>query len=68
MDFALNEEQREHRDHVRKFSREVIRPAARKHDEDESTPGRSSRRPGSAVSRGSSTCSASALIPTASSA
>jgi acyl-CoA dehydrogenase len=38
MDFALNEEQREHRDYVRKFAREVIRPAARKHDEEESTP------------------------------
>jgi acyl-CoA dehydrogenase len=38
MDFALNEEQREHKDHVRKFSREVIRPVARKHDEAESTP------------------------------
>jgi acyl-CoA dehydrogenase len=38
MDFALNEEQREHRDYVRRFSREVIRPVARKHDEDESTP------------------------------
>ena len=38
MDFALTDEQREHRDHVRKFSREVIRPVARKHDEEESTP------------------------------
>src|ERR671923_447943 len=38
MDFALNEEQREHREHVRKFSREVIRPVARKHDEEESIP------------------------------
>jgi acyl-CoA dehydrogenase len=38
MDFALTEEQREHRDYVRKFAREVIRPAARKHDEEESTP------------------------------
>jgi acyl-CoA dehydrogenase len=38
MDFALNEEQREHRDHVRKFAREVIRPVARKHDQEESTP------------------------------
>jgi alkylation response protein AidB-like acyl-CoA dehydrogenase len=38
MDFALNEEQREHREHVRRFSREVIRPVARKHDEEESTP------------------------------
>ncbi|HEU4980173.1 MAG TPA: acyl-CoA dehydrogenase family protein [Solirubrobacterales bacterium] len=38
MDFALNDEQREHRDTVRRFSREVIRPAARRHDEEESTP------------------------------
>jgi acyl-CoA dehydrogenase len=38
MDFALSEEQREHREYVRRFSREVIRPAARKHDEEESTP------------------------------
>jgi acyl-CoA dehydrogenase len=38
MDFALNEEQREHREHVRRFSREVVRPVARRHDEEESTP------------------------------
>ena len=38
MDFALNEEQLEHKEHVRRFSREVVRPAARKHDEEESTP------------------------------
>src|SRR6266513_1286618 len=38
MDFAFNDEQREHRDHVRRFAREVIRPVARKHDEEESTP------------------------------
>ena len=38
MDFALTEEQQEHRDYVRKFSREVIRPVARQHDRDESTP------------------------------
>jgi acyl-CoA dehydrogenase len=38
MDFKLNDEQQEHRDYVRRFSREVIRPVARKHDEDESTP------------------------------
>ena len=67
MDFALTDEQREHRDHVRKFSREVIRPVARKHDEEESTPWRSSRRPGSGDSRGSSTCSGWAPTPTASS-
>ena len=29
MDFALTDEQREHKDHVRKFAREVIRPVAR---------------------------------------
>ena len=38
MDFALNEEQLEHKDNVRRFSREVIRPVAAKHDADESTP------------------------------
>jgi acyl-CoA dehydrogenase len=38
MDFALSEEQREHRDTVRRFAREVIRPVARRHDEEESTP------------------------------
>ncbi len=38
MDFALTDQQREHKDHVRKFAREVIRPVARKHDEEESTP------------------------------
>ena len=38
MDFALSDEQREHREHVRKFAREVIRPVARKHDADQSTP------------------------------
>jgi acyl-CoA dehydrogenase len=38
MNFALTDDQREHRDLVRKFSREVIRPVARKHDEEESTP------------------------------
>src|SRR5215210_2079129 len=38
MDFALNEEQSEHRDNVRRFSREVVRPVARRHDEEESTP------------------------------
>ena len=38
MDFALSEEQREHREQVRRFAREVIRPAARKHDQEESTP------------------------------
>src|SRR5215207_9137336 len=38
MDFALSEEQREHRQHVRKFAREVIRPVARRHDQEESTP------------------------------
>ena len=38
MDFALNEEQLEFRERCRTFAREVIRPAARKHDEEESTP------------------------------
>ncbi|HEX6585222.1 MAG TPA: acyl-CoA dehydrogenase family protein, partial [Solirubrobacterales bacterium] len=38
MNFALNDEQREHRDAVRRFSREVIRPVADRHDEEESTP------------------------------
>jgi len=38
MDFALNDEQLEHKEHCRRFAREVIRPAARKHDEEESTP------------------------------
>ena len=38
MDFALNEEQQEYRDRCRTFAREVIRPAARKHDEEESIP------------------------------
>jgi acyl-CoA dehydrogenase len=38
MHFALNEEQQEFRDRCRTFAREVIRPAARKHDEEESFP------------------------------
>jgi len=38
MDFALNEEQQEFKDRCRAFAREVIRPAARKHDEEESIP------------------------------
>jgi alkylation response protein AidB-like acyl-CoA dehydrogenase len=38
MNFALNEEQLEFKARCRKFAREVIRPAARKHDEEESTP------------------------------
>jgi acyl-CoA dehydrogenase len=38
MDFALNEEQLEFKEQCRTFAREVIRPAARKHDEEESTP------------------------------
>src|SRR5690349_406842 len=38
MDFALNEEQQEYKASCRKFAREVIRPAARKHDEEESIP------------------------------
>jgi acyl-CoA dehydrogenase len=38
MDFALNEEQQEYKDRCRAFARDVIRPAARVHDEEESTP------------------------------
>jgi len=38
MDFALNDEQQEFKDRARAFARDVIRPAARKHDEAESTP------------------------------
>jgi acyl-CoA dehydrogenase len=38
MDFALNDEQQEYRDRCRAFARDVIRPAARKHDEEESIP------------------------------
>jgi alkylation response protein AidB-like acyl-CoA dehydrogenase len=38
MDFALNEEQQEFKDYCRRFAREVIRPAAPKHDAEESTP------------------------------
>jgi acyl-CoA dehydrogenase len=38
MDFALNEEQQEFKDQCRTFAREVIRPAARRHDQEESTP------------------------------
>ncbi|MEK6278176.1 MAG: acyl-CoA dehydrogenase family protein [Actinomycetota bacterium] len=38
MDFALNEEQQEFKDYCRQFAREVMRPAAPKHDREESTP------------------------------
>ena len=38
MDFALNEEQQEFKDHCRRFAREVMRPVARKHDREESVP------------------------------
>jgi alkylation response protein AidB-like acyl-CoA dehydrogenase len=38
MNFELNDEQLEHKAKVRAFARDVIRPAARKHDEEESTP------------------------------
>jgi acyl-CoA dehydrogenase len=38
MDFALTEEQQEYKERLRTFAREVIRPAARKHDEEESIP------------------------------
>ena len=38
MDFALNEEQLEYKAKMRSFARDVIRPVAAKHDEEESTP------------------------------
>ncbi|HET7444976.1 MAG TPA: acyl-CoA dehydrogenase family protein [Solirubrobacterales bacterium] len=38
MNFELNDEQLEFKARVRKFAREEIRPVARKHDEEESTP------------------------------
>ena len=38
MDFKLNDEQLEFQDHCRRFAREVIRPAAAKHDREESVP------------------------------
>jgi acyl-CoA dehydrogenase len=38
MDFALNDQQLAFKEKCRTFAREVIRPAARKHDEEESTP------------------------------
>ncbi len=38
MDFALNDEQLEFKQKCRTFAREVIRPAAPKHDREESTP------------------------------
>ena len=38
MDFALNDEQQDYKDRARAFARDVIRPAARKHDEEESIP------------------------------
>ena len=38
MNFALNDEQLEFKDRCRAFARDVIRPAARKHDEEESIP------------------------------
>ncbi len=38
MDFALNEEQLEYRGRCRTFAREVIRPAAARHDAEESIP------------------------------
>ena len=38
MNFEFNDEQLEFKAKCRKFAREVIRPAARKHDEEESTP------------------------------
>jgi alkylation response protein AidB-like acyl-CoA dehydrogenase len=38
MDFALNDEQQDYKERARAFARDVIRPAARKHDEEESIP------------------------------
>jgi acyl-CoA dehydrogenase len=38
MNFELNDEQRAFKEKCRAFARDVIRPAARKHDEEESTP------------------------------
>jgi acyl-CoA dehydrogenase len=38
MDFSLTDEQREFKDLCRRFAAEVIRPAAPRHDADESTP------------------------------
>src|SRR5829696_4955261 len=38
VDFRLNDEQLEFQDHCRRFAREVIRPAAAKHDREESVP------------------------------
>ena len=51
MDFALNDEQLEFKALCRRFATEVIRPVAPQHDADESSPGRSSRRPASGASR-----------------
>ncbi len=38
MDFALNDEQQEFRAYCRRFAAEVMRPAAARHDQDESVP------------------------------
>jgi len=38
VDFALNEEQREFKEYCRRFAAEVMRPAAPKHDAEESVP------------------------------
>jgi alkylation response protein AidB-like acyl-CoA dehydrogenase len=38
MDFALKDEQQEFKDYCRRFAVEVIRPVARKHDQEESVP------------------------------
>jgi alkylation response protein AidB-like acyl-CoA dehydrogenase len=38
MDFSLTDEQQEFKQRCRDFARDVIRPAARRHDEEESTP------------------------------
>jgi acyl-CoA dehydrogenase len=38
MDFALTEEQQDHRDYVRRFSREVMRPVAAEYDREQKVP------------------------------
>ena len=65
MDFALNDEQQDFKDRARAFARDVIRPAARKHDEEESTPWEVSRRLASRDSRVSRRSSAPPPTPTA---
>ena len=63
MDFALNEEQQEFKDRARAFARDVIRPAARKHDEEESTPWEVIKEARSRASQGSRRSSARPPTP-----